>query len=242
MSFYSGFDDKQDVARQFDVKLEDNIEILYAQYNQEGYEGYATVIYSQDGKLFEVHGSHCSCYGLEGQWSPEDCTYEDVIARAENGQFSNVNCHEIKKVVENWSATSHLGLDFSFDNLPDANEISEKLNIQKLIENKDFFINKEKVLQTVKKNISESIKQGVLNSSKEVEIKESLEVNSILKNYLSPEKLNTLILNEFKDIQEVLLKKNWKTNISLKDDTVIFDIKIPSLDSTNKKSKTKRML
>ena len=52
----------------------------------------------------------------------------------------------------------------------------------------------------------------------------------------------TEILNEFKDIQEVLLKKNWKTNISLKDDTVIFDIKIPSLDSTNKKSKTKRML
>ena len=40
---------------------------------------------------------------------------------------------EIKKVVENWSATTHLGLDFSFDNLPDANEISEKLNIQKLI-------------------------------------------------------------------------------------------------------------
>ena len=28
------------------------------------------------GKLFENHGSHCSCYGFEGQWKPEETTAE----------------------------------------------------------------------------------------------------------------------------------------------------------------------
>ena len=28
------------------------------------------------GKLFENHGSHCSCYGFEGQWEPEETTLE----------------------------------------------------------------------------------------------------------------------------------------------------------------------
>jgi hypothetical protein len=28
------------------------------------------------GKLYEVHGSHCSCYGFEGQFSPEETTLE----------------------------------------------------------------------------------------------------------------------------------------------------------------------
>lgn len=27
-----------------------------------------------DGAMLEVHGSHCSCYGFEGQWSPEETT------------------------------------------------------------------------------------------------------------------------------------------------------------------------
>lgn len=29
-----------------------------------------------DGKLYEVNGSHCSCYGFEGQWSPEETTVD----------------------------------------------------------------------------------------------------------------------------------------------------------------------
>lgn len=27
-------------------------------------------------KLYEVHGSHCSCYGFEGQWKPEETSME----------------------------------------------------------------------------------------------------------------------------------------------------------------------
>ena len=28
------------------------------------------------GKLYETHGSHCSCYGFEGQFAPEETTPE----------------------------------------------------------------------------------------------------------------------------------------------------------------------
>lgn len=240
--YYGNFNNKEDVANQFCVSLESNVNILYAEYNNEDYSGYATVIFEQNGKLFEVHGSHCSCNGLEGQWSPESCTIEDVIARADNGQFSYVDCSAIKQTVENWSAISHLGLDFNFDNLPDANDIVDKLNIQKILENKEYFFNKDIVLKEIKKNISESIKQGVLNSAKSVEVKNTLDINPILNHHVSSEKLNTLLLNEFKDIQQVLLDKNWKTTISLKDNHIVFNIDIPSLDNTKKKSRTKTML
>lgn len=49
-------------------------EILIASYGGASYEGDAYVLFRRDGKLYEVHGSHCSCYGLEGQWEPEEVT------------------------------------------------------------------------------------------------------------------------------------------------------------------------
>lgn len=35
----------------------------------------------KDGKLYEVHGGHCSCYGFEGQFEPEDTTAAVMAAR-----------------------------------------------------------------------------------------------------------------------------------------------------------------
>lgn len=43
-------------------------EILFAVYTYEDYSGSAHVLYRRNGKLYEVHGGHCSCNGLEGQW------------------------------------------------------------------------------------------------------------------------------------------------------------------------------
>lgn len=50
-----------------------NLKILYADYTYEDYTGDAYVLgYNKEKKKwFEVHGSHCSCYGLEGQWEEE---------------------------------------------------------------------------------------------------------------------------------------------------------------------------
>lgn len=57
------------------------IEIIYACYNQGDYSGDAHVIFIENNKLYEVNGSHCSCYGLEGQWSPEETTVQALMFR-----------------------------------------------------------------------------------------------------------------------------------------------------------------
>lgn len=37
---------------------------------------YFLLVENKTGKLFEVHGSHCSCYGFEGQFVPEETALE----------------------------------------------------------------------------------------------------------------------------------------------------------------------
>jgi hypothetical protein len=50
-------------------------EILFAQYGGGPYDGYCRVLFQRDGVLYRVDASHCSCYGLEGQWSPEETSW-----------------------------------------------------------------------------------------------------------------------------------------------------------------------
>lgn len=61
------------------------INILFASYGQDNYSGDAFVLYEQEGKLFEVNASHCSCYGLEGQFDPEETTLEVLRHRLVKG-------------------------------------------------------------------------------------------------------------------------------------------------------------
>lgn len=69
------------------VKSYDNINILFASYSYENYSGDAYVLFEKNGKLFEVFGSHCSCYGLEGQFDPEEVSLEELNIRLLNGEF-----------------------------------------------------------------------------------------------------------------------------------------------------------
>jgi len=73
----------------FDIKPStlDGAEILVASYTYEEYSGSAYVLFRRDGKLFEVHGGHCSCYGLEDQWEPEETTKEAILHRLDNGTW-----------------------------------------------------------------------------------------------------------------------------------------------------------
>lgn len=66
-------------------KALEGAEVLLASYTVEDYEGHAFVLYRKDGVLFEVNGSHCSCYGLEDQWAPETTTIEALRYRVEKG-------------------------------------------------------------------------------------------------------------------------------------------------------------
>ena len=42
------------------------------------------------GKLFEVHGSHCSCYGFEGQFDLEETYVEALKFRVDESKYGSV--------------------------------------------------------------------------------------------------------------------------------------------------------
>lgn len=78
--YHGSFTCKADVEKEFDVNLSD-YEIVYAIYETESYEGTSFVLATKDGILYEIHGSHCSCYGLEGQWEPEETNIAAIEER-----------------------------------------------------------------------------------------------------------------------------------------------------------------
>lgn len=61
--------------------------ILFASYTYEDYSGNAFVLFTKNGKLFEVNGSHCSCDGLEYQWTPEEVNLKELRHRVTKGTF-----------------------------------------------------------------------------------------------------------------------------------------------------------
>jgi len=67
---------KAQLEAEFNVRLGSDITVLFAFYEYENYSGSAYVLFEQLGKLYEVAGSHCSCYGLDGQWEPTETTAE----------------------------------------------------------------------------------------------------------------------------------------------------------------------
>lgn len=70
MNKYCGFEDLKDIKEKFESDC-DNVkedEILFASYGESCWNGDAIILIQRDGKLYTVEGSHCSCYGLGGQW------------------------------------------------------------------------------------------------------------------------------------------------------------------------------
>lgn len=84
MQYFGEFSSKEDICREFAIDDFDGV-VLYAEYACEDYEGSAHVLFMDDAKFYYSEGSHCSCYGLEGQWSPEDTTIETLLHMARKG-------------------------------------------------------------------------------------------------------------------------------------------------------------
>ncbi len=85
-------DMKDDFWPDYGEELKDELDgasVLLASYGTPSYEGYAFVLFERDGKLFEVNASHCSCYGVEGQWKPEETTVEALLHRVEKGDLGH---------------------------------------------------------------------------------------------------------------------------------------------------------
>jgi hypothetical protein len=74
-------------------------EVIFACYENEAYEGSALVIFMHQGKLYEVSGSHCSCYGLEDCWKPEETSWDAIKMRTGGYRgFDGLN-----EVIAEWS-------------------------------------------------------------------------------------------------------------------------------------------
>lgn len=81
------------------------VNILLASYTYEDYSGDAFVLFERGGKLYEVNGGHCSCYGLEDQWEPEETSIEALMHRLDSGGLGktygggNVFADELRAVL-----------------------------------------------------------------------------------------------------------------------------------------------
>ena len=92
--YFGNFSCVEDIKKEFSFRDENHEstndfelnedEVLIASYGGRSYEGAAFVIFQRDGKYYESHASHCSCNGLEGQWSPEETTMEALVWRFDN--------------------------------------------------------------------------------------------------------------------------------------------------------------
>src|SRR5215203_2659389 len=70
--YHEDFESVEHMKTAFEITDADlrGVEILFAVYRIDCYEGTALVLFKKDEKLYIVEGSHCSCHGLEDRWSP----------------------------------------------------------------------------------------------------------------------------------------------------------------------------
>jgi hypothetical protein len=78
--------------------------LLLACYDCPDYEGQAFILYEQGGLLYEVNANHCSCFGLEGQWEPEETSVVALRYRLDQGYEGrsydkNIYADELRAVL-----------------------------------------------------------------------------------------------------------------------------------------------
>ena len=57
------------------------VEVLAFWHSEPDYEESCWVLFRKGGELYEVNGSHCSCYGYEGQWEPTKTSVTYLLSR-----------------------------------------------------------------------------------------------------------------------------------------------------------------
>lgn len=107
------FDSWSDVVKEFfdcsydDEKLAKLLptmpepEVVVAVYEYESYNGDAFICYRENGKYYTVTGCHCSCYGLEDQWNPEEYAPE-LFRELVDRQLANDSHYGVEKQADVW--------------------------------------------------------------------------------------------------------------------------------------------
>ena|ERR1700688_83073 len=101
--FWDGFENWTDIKNAFECEEAEPEEVIVAVLDEGYYDGSAYVIYRNKDKYYILHGSHCSCYGFEDQFYPEEYEkeeFKECMKRA-NFWFSDKDKKEyLKKYVE----------------------------------------------------------------------------------------------------------------------------------------------
>lgn len=101
--------DIEDLASTYCIEVTDPMlptpaELLVNYANIDGYDGDYSCLFVKDGKLYENHCSHCSCYGCEDQWGPEETTLAAIALRP-----SGVRDTPIEEVTQLARAAGYTG-------------------------------------------------------------------------------------------------------------------------------------
>lgn len=105
--YMHSFANNEEIVQEFGIPPEslDGCRVLLAYYHVGDYgcDSSAFVLFEKDGKLFEVNGGHCSCYGLaekdwggenSTQWDPEETTVEALEHRLVHGSLGSVGGYD----------------------------------------------------------------------------------------------------------------------------------------------------
>jgi len=82
-----------------------DILIAYESVGSWGCDSSSFFLLRKDSKLYEINGSHCSCYGFENQFNPQETTKEALLQRSfYMGGYDDeeeINKEKIKTYINN---------------------------------------------------------------------------------------------------------------------------------------------
>lgn len=95
--YHGGWNSAEDMVSDFWIDIAElkGVKVLYALREYGDYDGWCIVIFKRGRKLYEVHGSHCSCFGLEEQWCPEETSV--AALRKTNAEVAELLFGKAKK-------------------------------------------------------------------------------------------------------------------------------------------------
>ncbi len=83
--YHGSFKNWDDVTSHFEMSMSEPT-LVWADYDLGGYDGSALIVYMNEGKWYQVNASHCSCYGLEDQFQPEEFDPDLHLAALNEGK------------------------------------------------------------------------------------------------------------------------------------------------------------
>ena len=99
--YQENFSSWEDVQNEYGTDESQPDEVLLAYYSYEDYSGSSVVIYRRGEKYYYNQGGHCSCYGLEEQWNPEEFENESLFL-AYLEMLNPYDCaDQIKTIIKN---------------------------------------------------------------------------------------------------------------------------------------------